>query len=401
MEKFALLFLACLTITFNCHTSDMTFMIDADFSNFPQSSTSIEKGIKTALSEVSNKVNGRNIIVKLMDHRGNSKRSKRNIIKYLKSNDALVMFSGMHSPPLLKNKEFINKNGVLYLDPWAAAAPITRTTSPKNWIFRLSIDDSKAGQKLVDFVVNTKKLQSPHLVLENTGWGKSNLRNMKLALKAHGIQRTSVSWFDWNINKTSMNEILKAIESSASDSVLFVGSSIEGAKFCEMMSSVNEKYRVPIISHWGITGGNFANEINYETRQKLDLSFLQTRFSFLSPSLSTFQKGVFLRAQKLFPSEFDSYHELLAPVGFIHAYDLTRLLIHSLSQVKLTQDIVTNRNLLRLQLESISQPIQGLIKVYDKPFSSDSTDFDSHEALAIEDYSMAIYGAKNEVVLIE
>jgi hypothetical protein len=49
--------------------------------------------VKTALPEVSNEIQGKKVVVKQMDHRGNSKRSKRNIIHYLNNKNALVIYT--------------------------------------------------------------------------------------------------------------------------------------------------------------------------------------------------------------------------------------------------------------------------------------------------------------------
>ena len=111
--------------------------LDADFTGTKASSLSIEQGIETALSEINHQIFDYQIKVIKKNHRGNSLRSKRNLENYLKDPSALLVFSGLHSPPLLANKDFINQNRILLLDPWAAAGPITRSNTEENWIFRL------------------------------------------------------------------------------------------------------------------------------------------------------------------------------------------------------------------------------------------------------------------------
>jgi len=50
--------------------------------------------------------------------------------------------------PYIKNRGLINKNNIPLLVPWAAGGPITRYPQSDNWVFRLSIDDSKAGIRI-------------------------------------------------------------------------------------------------------------------------------------------------------------------------------------------------------------------------------------------------------------
>ena len=106
-----------------------TIYLDADFSGATASSLAIQQGITTALAEVGNQIQGIEFEVKLKDHRANSLRSRRNLESFLADDQALMVFSGLHSPPLLANKSFINDNDILLLDPWAAAGPITRSSS--------------------------------------------------------------------------------------------------------------------------------------------------------------------------------------------------------------------------------------------------------------------------------
>ncbi len=156
---------------------------DADLSTHNQSSKAIQLGIESAFAEIDNKINGYNVAFKYLDHRGNVVRSKRNYKKFLDDSNALVIYSGLHSPPLIKNRTFINENKALTLVPWAAGGPITRYPSKENWIFRLSVDDTQAGQVIVDHAMNAQKCQRPHLLLEDTPWGSSNLKSMSKALK--------------------------------------------------------------------------------------------------------------------------------------------------------------------------------------------------------------------------
>jgi branched-chain amino acid transport system substrate-binding protein len=104
------------------------------------------------------------------------------------------------------------------------------------------------------------------------------------------------------------------------------------------------------------------------------------------------------RAKKLFPEEFTSPDMVKAPAGFIHAYDLGRLAISALQQIKLTGNIQQDRLLFKHTLESLQQPVQGLIKEYKQPFSKWSEDHqDAHEALRLENFCMATFGEHNQI----
>jgi len=395
----AVLFIFLVNSLFADELPTLRIYLSADRTGLKASGLSIEQGIRTAIAENGNLIAGRRVELKILDHRGSTPRANKHLKAYLDDPSALVLFSGLHSPPLLAKRDFINENEILVLDPWAAAAPITRYPSASNWIFRLSIDDSKAGGVITDYAVKQKGARNPALFLEQTGWGKSNQKNMLKALNEHGLKPSSIKWFNWGLTIESARILIRECLQSGADSIFFVGNAPEGKTFARAMASLPENLRLPIFSHWGITGGNFAEAISHDIRKAIKLKFIQTSFSFLG-QLSNFQQQVLDKAYFLFPDRIKVPQDIKAPTGFIHAYDLTRILIAAANQVNLGQDIKASRATLRKALENLKHPIQGLIKTYDKPFSVYSEENpDAHEALGANDYVMAGYSANNEIVL--
>jgi branched-chain amino acid transport system substrate-binding protein len=374
--------------------------LDADFSGAKVSSLSIKQGINTALAEVDHQMQGFTFEVVTKDHRANSLRSRRNLEAFLTDEKALIVFSGLHSPPLLANKAFINDNKILLLDPWAAAAPITRSASMENWIFRLSVDDSNAGQ-----FISQKALEQgyskPYLLLEDTGWGRSNNKTMTQALKASSIKPVGLSWFNWGTGKNHAKVLLRDIKASGADVIFFVGNSTEGVIFTQAMIELPEIVRLPIRSHWGITGGNFTQQISGNDRVKVDLQFIQTNFSFVSEDLSRFTESVLSLAIDS-NNNINNKSDIKAQTGFVHAYDLTKIMIAAIRQVKLTGNNEQDRVLIHYALEHLVKPVKGLLKEYQRPFEPYTKSRpNSHEALGVEDYAMGQYNDKDEVFLLK
>lgn len=379
--------------------------LDADQTGNRASGIAIERGIRVALHEVDNKLNGQPVKLIVRDHHGSSLRSKRHLEEYLADEKALAVFSGLHSPPLLENLPFIHKSQILILDPWAAAGPITRFPSKENWVFRLSVDDSKAGAVIVKEALR-EGFKQPYLLLENTGWGKSNHRTMIHALNKRSVIPSGVQWFNWNIGLRTAKMMLRDIYASGADVIFLVANSSEGKTFAKAMLALlseknnNIKSSLPIRSHWGITGGDFPKVISYEVRQYLDLKFLQTRFSFNSSKPTPLSKHVLEQAKQLYPEQIRRAEDITAPAGFIHAYDLSRLLIAAVNQSSLGGDIRENRKTIRRNLENIKQPVQGLIKNYIRPFQVfDENNPDAHEALDENDLVMGNYNKDGHIVI--
>lgn len=379
---------------------ELFLYIDADFTNASASSLSIEQGVLTALSEIDNSIDGYQISVKRKDHRGNTRRSLDNLHDYLEDDKALAVFGGLHSPPLLANREFINTKKILTLSPWAAAGPITRYPSPENWIFRLSVDDTKAGNVMVDYTIKKIGARHPALLLEKTGWGVSNQKTMMRALTEHGLSPSGIYWFNWGLQDRGSRILLRTILESNADAILLVANTPEAKSICRALAELQTDTILPVVSHWGLTGGDFPDVISAEQREKIHLSFLQTSFSFLSEKQDKFSQQVFKRAEELFPNELKEVTDIKAPTGFIHGYDLTRVLIAAMKQASLTGVVTLDRLHIRDELENIKTPIRGLIKTYIKPFQPFGSNApDGHEALGIEDLVMARYNKNNHIVL--
>lgn len=380
--------------------SPIHIYLDADRTHNKASAIAIERGLQVALDEVGNQLQGRPVVLIPTDHRGNSLRAKRNMDQAFSDPATLLVMAGMHSPPLIKYRDYINEQRMLTLVPWAAGGPITRYPSTDNWIFRLSVDDTKAGKHLADYAINTKHCKQPHLLLERTPWGASNEKSLSQAFSEAQTTVPKVSWFNWDVSEESARIMLRAISQAEPGCLVFVGNTRDGITIMQAAHSLVEWPPIPIISHWGITGSNFRQAVDYDVREKLQLSFLQSCFSFIDDQPSEHTKAVLARASRLFPV-IKTGADIKAPAGFIHAYDLGRLLIAAAEQTTFTDDMAANRLALRNALESLQSPVLGLIKTYQRPFRPFSTqDPDAHEALGLNDLCMAHYTRTNTIELM-
>jgi len=399
---FIVLFMFISTLIFS--EQSLRLYLDADKTGTKESGNSIEQGIRLALSEIDYSIKGISIELLIRDHHGSSRRSRLHLEEFLDDSEGLAVFGGLHSPPLLANLDYINKNQILILDPWAAAGPITRSMDDtgRNWIFRLSVDDTHAGEIITRQAIDNEGFRKPALLLEDTGWGRSNNSTMISSLAARGITPADLIWFHWNIGENGAREILSDIYNSGADVIFLVANAPEGITFFRAMSERNSIERLPIRSHWGITGGNIFDQLGPQMLvDEIDLQFIQTSFSFLNKNQTVFAADVFNRASSMF-SGIDRKEDIQAPCGFIHAYDLTRILISALEQMNISENARENRENLRITLENLNEPVEGLIKIYTKPFEKYSPDIKSaHEALSIEDLRMAQFTINNGIKLME
>ncbi len=376
--------------------------LDADQTNNTWSGNSIELGIRAAFSEVNWKLGKRDVTLVVKDHHGNTARSQYHLDQLLEDDRALALFGGMHSPPLLAARDTLNKNGVLTFVPWAAATPITRGNKDNNWIFRLSLDDSKAGAVIINDLINSSALKKPFLLLEETGWGKANKKTMEQRLVELNIEPVGTKFFQWGLGQNEAQHILNVAMRQGADSFVLVANAPEGITFAKAMLSLPPEDRKPIRSHWGITGGNFPERVGVEKLAQLDLRFIQSAFSFLDEPMNETARGALNSARKVRNLKKLEGRDIKAPAGFIHAYDITRILITAANVATLSGDIKADRLAIRQALEDLNVSINGLVKNYQRPFSNPALkgNFDAHEALNQEDFSMAKFDTMGNIRLV-
>ena len=294
--------------------------------------------------------------------------------------DVLAVVGGLHTPVALRELKPIHEQQMIYLGPWAAGTPIVRNEYSPNFVFRVSVRDEYAGGFLVDRALE-RGLNKIGLLLERTGWGRSNEAAMQNALKARGKDAATVEWF--NLGETDLSPQIGRLADAGAECVVLVCNPIEGKVALQAMAARNEEKRLPIMSHWGITGGDFA-EMTKELLPKIDLSFLQT-YSFIQPK----NKEQSQRLYDAYEARFegcDSPHDVFSPVGTAHAYEIVMMLAAAVNKANTIE-----RPAIRRAMEELESHI-GVIRNYAPPFKPDH-----HDALTADDFIMARFGDKGAI----
>lgn len=375
--------------SFTALAEPLELIIDADYSKNPASSQSIELGVRTALEEVDYRLGGMPVTVVPKDHRGNLKRSARTFREFSENPVGLAVIGGLHSPPYLAQQDFINSNGLLTLLTWSAAGPITRSkTGMENWFFRLSVDDSRSGGFLVDAAISEGKCDTIGLLLLDTTWGQANREPLVRALEAWSMAPAFIEFFPSSIGETQAGALAETIAMTKPECLIMLANWDSGAVLVRALHHVLPEVR--IFSHWGIMGGAFADLVTDEIRAAHQLAVLQTCGLARERSGSPILEAALERAQP----ETPQLSAVAAPTGFVHGYDLTRLLIAAADQAAATPDwqgdITAKRRALKTALETLKEPVEGILKTYLSPFTPYTPNRpNAHEALGPSDLCLA------------
>ncbi len=371
--------LACAT------DSDLVFIgLDAEFGlENSTSAQAIERGILVAIDEINRGggvLGGRPVKLISKDNRSVTARGIRNVREFAKLPDMVAVFVGRFSPVALEYVGLAHEKEMILLDPWAAADAITNNGQVPNYAFRLSLKDSLAMPAMFRHA-REKGVDRVGLLLPNTSWGRSNLDAAhKYASTTPMPRSVGIAWYQWG--DQSLLEKYQALIDAGAQAIVFVANDSEAVVLCREMAKLPQEQRVPIISHWGVTGGNFVDLVGVDL-QKIDFSVVQT-FSFYKaePELVARFLKISDRLFGLFRIE-----EIESPVGVGHAYDLTHILARAI-------DIAgtTDRKAVRAALEQVKE-YRGLVKYLPQPFTPDN-----HDALGEEDVFMASYKENGAIV---
>ena len=359
--------------------------IDADFSVNAAAAEAIALGIRAALHTVGNEIAGRPVVVIERDHVGNVRRAHATMQDVAANPNALAMFGGLHSPPYVSHGEEINAIGLPTLLPWSAAAPLTRVAEDeRNFIFRLSVDDSKAAQFLVRSSVNEFGCSRLALLLLDTVWGRSNHARLVDEVGAAGAAVVKETFFKVGTSPAAAKAIARDVEAAGADCVIMLANSKEGAYLVKGFHELGAE--VSVFSHWGISGGSFASGTSHEARSHVDLRILQTCNAPGHAGAKAGMRAALAAVRAVSGEDIASLADIPATVGFVHAYDLTLTLVAAAAQASHTgaweEDIVGMRAALKTALETLEEPVEGIMDSYAPPFRPYTpADRDAHEAL--------------------
>lgn len=340
-----------------------------------QSGEAITRGLSIAIDEINARggiLGGRQI--ELIQRDDESKPPKGLIAarELIFKEKVAAFFGGIDSPVSLAIVPLANKEKVPFMGVWAAATPITRNNANPNYVFRVSAVDALVDVKLLKYAHDKFAAKKAGLMLINNPWGESNEKGLVAADKENpDIEIVGIEKFE--NNDVDMVPQLTRLKSAGADAIVLVVNAPPGAQM--MKSRERMGWNVPVVSHWGISGGRFP-ELAGATAG--DAHFVQT-YSFFGKQGPVGERLIAALKSK-YPG-IKGPQDIFSPVGTANAYDAMHLLAIAIDRAG-----STDGDAIREALENLDVPYEGLIKTYNKPFSAEN-----HDALTPDDYIMVRY----------
>jgi branched-chain amino acid transport system substrate-binding protein len=338
-----------------------------------KSGEGITRGLTIAIDEINARggiLGGRQLTLIRRDDESNPSKGQIAARELIFKEGIAALFGGIDSPVSLAIVPLANKEKIPFMGVWAAATPITRNGANPNFVFRVSAVDELVDKALVQYAVKKYAAKRPGMMLINNPWGESNEKGLTTAIAAATIETAGIEKFEANDVDTVPQ--LSRLKAGQADVIFLVANAAPGA---QMMKSLERmEWKVPVVSHWAISGGRFP-ELAGKGAQHVE--FIQT-YSFFGPQSAVGQR-VLAALQAKYP-DIKGPGDVTPPVGVANAYDAMHL-----TALAIAKAASTDGDKIRQGLYAI-ETYDGLIKTYHKPFAPDN-----HDALNENDYVMVHY----------
>lgn len=336
------------------------------------SGEAIQRGMLLAMDEVnqSGGVQGRPLQLVARDVQNDPPQGEAALRELVRDYRIVAIFGGIFSPVMLGQLDAVHDLQVPLINAWGSVAAITQNGRSPNYAFRVSVSDRYADEFLVRYALEVVGIRRPGVIADTTAWGESNVAGLTEWLDRLGTPPASVERFDQG--DTSVGPGIHRLRSAGADALLMVANAPEGAAIRRAMAALG--WQVPVISHWGISGGQFVGLAGSENAE--GVLTLQT-YSFSGPQSPKGQKVL-----QAYHARFGTrrVEEVLAPVGVAHGYDGVHLLARAIREAGTTAGPPV-----RDALEQLAS-YEGLVKKYAPAFTPER-----HDALLADDYLMAVW----------
>jgi branched-chain amino acid transport system substrate-binding protein len=274
----------------------------------------------------------------------------------------VTVFGPTNSGNAMAWKHIVNQKKIPVINNVSAGTDITKPISPgaDNYMFRVSMVDREQISALMAYVKkNSAESKKVGFMSETTGYGQGGLRDMKDVAQAQGITPVDIEQF--GVGDTDMTSQLNKLKAAGADTVIIWAQGTPIAQVMRSMEKIN--YYPRVLSSWAADNITFYDAAGKTLAEKP--LFLRT----VSENRTPAQDKLFARVGS----------QLKAPSSFsfaLHGYDSVLLLAQAMKQAN-----STDGSAIRVALENLNSPVQGLLKTYNKPFSKTN-----HEALLAKDF---------------
>jgi branched-chain amino acid transport system substrate-binding protein len=356
---------AITAISTGVSAQDIKVGYNGDLSASPsaQSGQAAVIGMEAAIADLNaaGGVLGRKLALVTRDDVSAPPKSIQNMSELIDNEKVVAVFGPTNSGNAMAWKHIANQKKIPVLGNVGSGTDITKPMSPgaDNYMFRVSMVDREQVAALMAYVKkNTATSKVVGLMAETTGYGQGGLKDMQEIAEVQGIKPAATERF--GVGDTDMTSQLSKMKAAGVDTVVVWA---QGTPIAQLVRSMEKLNYFPLtLTSWAADNITFYDAAGKALAEKP--LFMRT----VSETRTPAQQKLFDRIGA----------KLKAPGSFsfaLHGYDSVLLYAEAVKQAKTTEG-----SAVRLALEDLKTPVQGVLKNYEKPFTKTN-----HDALTAKD----------------
>jgi branched-chain amino acid transport system substrate-binding protein len=344
---------------------DIKIGYNGDLSASPsaQSGQAAVLGMEAAIADINaaGGVLGKKLALVVRDDTSAPPKSIQNMSDLIDNEKVVAVFGPTNSGNAMAWKHIANQKKVPVIGNVGSGTDITKAMAPgaDNYMFRVSMVDREQVAALMAYVKKNPSTKVVGLMAETTGYGQGGLKDMEELAAVQGIKPAAIERF--GVADTDMTSQLSKMKAANVDTLVVWAQGTPIAQLVRSMEKIN--YFPAVLTSWAADNITFYDAAGKTLAEKP--IFMRT----VSESRNPVQQKLYDRVGS----------KLKAPSSFsfaLHGYDSVLLYAAAVKQANTTEG-----GAVRVALEDLKAPVQGVLKTYNKPFSKTN-----HEALTAKDF---------------
>jgi len=327
-------------------------------------------GAELALQEYNDKggYKGQKVEAVIYDDETKPAKGVENVTRLITRDKVFAIVGPVNSGVALAIIDIAQKNQIPLMDTIATAEQVIERyqKAPKNYIFRVSLNDGIQTSIMIDYI-NARKYQRIGLMHDSTGWGQSGRDTALRLLKEANLNLVAgPEVFDQN--DSDMTAQLTKMQEGKADFIIAYSLAPAAVQIAKSMQKIGLK--TPWTGTWGLVAPNF---LKLGGKELIEGVMAVTSYT---PDHSANAKALHEKVDRVFKDQGGDFH----PVATAQTYDGVRLVLRALDRVG------PDPQKIRDALEEIDDFTEAVTKMKPHPFNSQR-----HESLGRDTGFLAVW----------
>ncbi|QDK46549.1 amino acid ABC transporter substrate-binding protein [Bdellovibrio sp. ZAP7] len=321
---------------------------------------SMRNGVQVAIDEINaaGGVLGKKISMVDRDDEAKNERGGQIMLELLDKEKVVAVLGPINTGVADASTQYANTKKVPLIINVSAGAKVNELFkgSPENFVFRIAANDDIQSRVIVNEALKLG-FKKPALLCDDTNYGQNGREKMEAVLKEKGVRPVYIGKF--KIKDSDMSAQLQEARAAKADVLLVYGIGPELAAVSNSMARLG--WKVDMIGSWTLSMSNYiTNAGKNGNGTKMPQTFIEASAK--------------SDKQKKFIADYNAKFKespIASAVSAAQGYDSMYLLKLAIEQAQ-----SLDGSKIRMALEDLAVPYEGITGSYTKPFSSSD-----HEAV--------------------